>query len=140
MPKSTNPITVEVLQEFADAWNRHDANALMAFMSEDCMFEASAGPDAAGTRYIGREAVRAGFSEVWVTYPDAQWSDARHFICGDRGVSEWTFTGTRADGGRILIRVVAHGHVQLAVAGERAIARFQIQHIAAGATGETCRG
>jgi len=101
MPKSTNPITVEVLQEFADAWNRHDANALMAFMSEDCMFEASAGPDAAGTRYIGREAVRAGFSEVWVTYPDAQWSDARHFICGDRGVSEWTFTGTRADGSRV---------------------------------------
>ena len=101
MPISTNPVTVEVLQEFADAWNRHDANALMAFMSEDCMFEASAGPDAAGTRYIGREAVRAGFSEVWVTYPDAQWSDARHFICGDRGVSEWTFTGTRADGSRV---------------------------------------
>ena len=101
MPKSTNPVTVEVLQAFADAWNRHDANALMTFMSEDCVFEASAGPDVAGTRYVGREAVRAGFSEVWVTYPDAQWSDARHFICGDRGVSEWTFTGTRADGSRV---------------------------------------
>ena len=101
MPNSTNAVTVEVLQQFADAWNRHDANALMAFMSEDCVFEASAGPDAAGTRYVGREAVRAGFSEVWVTYPDAKWSDARHFICGDRGVSEWTFTGTRADGSRV---------------------------------------
>ena len=101
MPKSTNPVTVEVLQAFADAWNRHDANALMAFMSEDCMFEASAGPDAAGTRYVGREAVRAGFCDVWATYPDAHWRGARHFVCGDRGVSEWTFTGTRADGARV---------------------------------------
>ena len=101
MPKSTNPVTVEVLQAFADAWNRHDIEALMTFMSEDCVFEASAGPDVAGNRYVGREAVRAGFTEVWVTYPDAQWSDARHFICGDRGVSEWTFTGTRADGSRV---------------------------------------
>jgi hypothetical protein len=26
---------------------------------------------------------------------------ARHFVCGDRGVSEWTFTGTRTDGTRV---------------------------------------
>ncbi|HYJ96545.1 MAG TPA: nuclear transport factor 2 family protein [Burkholderiaceae bacterium] len=101
MPKSTNPVTVEVLQAFADAWNRHDIEALMTFMSEDCVFEASAGPDVAGTRYVGREAVRAGFCDVWATYPDAHWSGARHFVCGDRGVSEWTFTGTRADGTRV---------------------------------------
>ena len=101
MPSSTETVTVEVLQAFADAWNRHDLEALMTFMSEDCVFEASAGPDVAGTRYVGREAVRAGFCDVWATYPDARWSGARHFVCGDRGVSEWTFTGTRADGARV---------------------------------------
>ena len=101
MPSSTETVTVEVLQAFADAWNRHDIEALMTFMSEDCVFEASAGPDVAGTRYVGREAVRAGFCDVWATYPDAHWSGARHFVCGDRGVSEWTFTGTRADGTRV---------------------------------------
>ena len=101
MSHATNPVTVGFLQQFADAWNRHDVDALMAFMSEDCVFEASAGPDVAGTRYVGREAVRAGFAEVWVTYPDAQWSGAQHFVCGDRGVSEWTFSGTRADGARV---------------------------------------
>ena len=94
-------VTTADLQAFADAWNRHDAEALMSFMTDDCVFEASAGPDVCGTRYVGREAVRAGFTEVWETYPDARWRFPRHFVWGDRGVSEWTFTGTRADGARI---------------------------------------
>jgi steroid delta-isomerase-like uncharacterized protein len=94
-------VSPEVLEAFADAWNRHDVDTLMSFMSEDCIFEASAGPDACGTRYAGREAVRAGFAEVWATFPDAHWGNARHFVCGNRGVSEWTFTGTRVDGARV---------------------------------------
>lgn len=73
----------------------------MRFMAADCVFEASAGADACGRRYAGRDEVRAGFSEVWTTFPDAQWRFPRHFVCGDRGVSEWTFTGTRADGTRV---------------------------------------
>ena len=94
-------VTIEVLQAFADAFNRHDLDAVMAFMTEDCVFESSAGPDICGTRYAGRDAVRAGFAEVLTTFPDAQWGNAQHFIQGDRGVSEWTFTGTRADGTRV---------------------------------------
>jgi len=100
--KTTTPeATIELLQAFADAWNRHDADALMSFMAEDCIFEASAGDEVWGTRYAGREAVRAGFAEVWETFPDAHWANARHFVHADRGVSEWTFTGTRADGTRV---------------------------------------
>lgn len=94
-------VTTADLQAFADAWNRHDAQALMRFMAPDCVFEASAGPDVCGERFVGLEAVRAAFSEVWNTYPDAQWRSARHFVAGDRGVSEWTFTGTRPDGTRV---------------------------------------
>jgi steroid delta-isomerase-like uncharacterized protein len=94
-------VTTEDLQAFADAWNRHDVDALMSFMTEDCVFEASAGPDVCGARYSGREEVRAGFAEVWRTFPDARWDDARHFVLGNRGVSEWTFTGTRLDGTRV---------------------------------------
>lgn len=94
-------MTAADLQAFADAWNRHDVEALMRFMTDDCVFEASAGPDVCGTRYVGTEAVRAGYAEVWTTFPDAQWHSPRHFVAGDRGVSEWTFTGTRADGSRV---------------------------------------
>ena len=73
----------------------------MSFMTDDCVFEASAGPEVSGTRYEGRESVKAGYTEVFATFPDAHWGNARHFVHGDRGVSEWTFTGTRGDGSRV---------------------------------------
>jgi steroid delta-isomerase-like uncharacterized protein len=101
MPNAIAEVTTEVLQAFADAWNRHDVDAIMSFMTEDCVFEGSSGPHACGNRYVGRVAVRAGFAEVWATFPDAHWGNANHFVCGDRGVSEWTFTGTHADGTRV---------------------------------------
>ncbi len=94
-------VTTDFLQAFADAFNRHDADAIVSFMTDDCVFEASAGPEACGARSQGKEAVHAAFTEVWTTFPDAQWSGARHFVHGDRGVSEWTFTGTRRDGARV---------------------------------------
>ncbi len=72
MPNVSSAVTADVLHAFADAWNRHDVDALMSFMAEDCVFEASAGPGVCGTRYSGRESVRAAFAEVWATFPDAQ--------------------------------------------------------------------
>ncbi len=101
MSNQSDEVTTGFLHAFAEAWNRHDVDALMTFMSEDCVFEASAGPDVCGSRYAGRDAVRAGYAEVFATFPDARWNGARHFVSGDRGVSEWTFTGTRGDGARL---------------------------------------
>ena len=66
-------MTEDVLQAFADAWNRHDVDELMSFMTDGCVFEASAGPDMCGTLYNGREEVRAGFAEVWATFRVAHW-------------------------------------------------------------------
>ena len=101
MSNAFAPVTTEVLQAFADAWNRHDVDAIMSFMTEDCVFDASSGPQICGERSEGREAVRSAFAQVWAAFPDAHWGNARHFVCGDRGVSEWIFTGTRLDGTRV---------------------------------------
>ena len=90
-----------LLETFADAWNRHDVDALMSMMAEDCVFEASAGPEVDGARHVGREAVRAAYAAVFAQFPDAHWGNARHFVSGDRGVSEWTFTGTLSGGKRV---------------------------------------
>lgn len=90
-----------ILQAFADAWNRHDVDALMSMMAADRVFEASGGDAVDGERHEGHPAVRAAFTAVFEQYPDAHWGHARHFVTGDRGVSEWTFTGTRTDGTRV---------------------------------------
>ena len=96
----TDEVSTEFLQAFADAWNRHDIDDLMSFMADECVFELSSGPDRNGTRYEGREQVRAGFLKVLETFPDARWEEARHFVRGDRGVSQWTFRATQLDGAR----------------------------------------
>ena len=101
MTQPSSQITTNDRQAFADAWNRHDADALMAFMTEDCVFEASAGAEECGTRYVGHQHVRAAYTDVWATFPDAHWGHARHLVQGDRGLSEWLFTGTKADGSRV---------------------------------------
>lgn len=101
MGTSESNVSVDILQAFSDAWNRHDVDALMSFMHPDCVFETAVGPDRCGTRVQGRDAVRRAFAGAWQSVPDAQWRDGRHWVCGDRGVSEWTFTGTAADGSPI---------------------------------------
>jgi len=50
--------------------------------------------------------VRQGFELAWQTFPDAAWLDPDHFVVGNRGVTESTFSGTKADGTRIEARMV----------------------------------
>ncbi len=73
----------------------------MTFMSDDCVFESTAGPEVCGTRYRGRERVGAAFARVFKIFPDAKFGDAHHFVAGNRGVSEWIFSGTTADGKKV---------------------------------------
>src|ERR1700757_2572336 len=112
-------VTIEDLETFfGDGWNRHDLDVLMTFMAEDCVFESSAGPDACATRYAGRERVREAFAGVFHRFPDARFADTRHFVAGDRGVSEWIFTGTTPAGKKIEVNgcdlfTFRHGKIAL---------------------------
>ena len=86
---------------FGNGWNRHDLDVLMTFMADDCVFESTAGPEVCGARHAGRERVRQAFARVFEAFPDARFDDARHFVAGNRGVSEWLFTGTTAEGKKV---------------------------------------
>src|SRR5215204_4953084 len=55
-----NEITPAFLDAFADAWNRHDVDAIMSAMTDDCVFEASAGVGVRGTVYDGQRQVQKG--------------------------------------------------------------------------------
>jgi ketosteroid isomerase-like protein len=42
--------------------------------------------------------VRRAFARVFEVFPDARFAEARHLVAGDRGLSEWRFTGTTVEG------------------------------------------
>lgn len=85
------------LARFMDAWNARDVDALMDCMAADCAFHASGGPDAEGTRHEGAPAVRAAYAALFDAFPEAAWTNSRHVVTGDRGVSEWRFIGRDRD-------------------------------------------
>jgi ketosteroid isomerase-like protein len=99
--RASDADVVKMLDRFAAAWNKHDIEGLMACMSPECVFEATAGKEVSGTRHVGTEAVRRAYLAIFDTYPDGRWNGARHFVAGDRAVSEWTFTGTTKDGAKV---------------------------------------
>jgi len=101
--KSTedNRSAIAILDSFANAFNAHDADKIISYMTDDCIFEASAGSDVNGEKFVGKDAVKKAFEDVFKNYPDAKWNNPHHFIAGDRAVSEWIFTGTKPDGSKM---------------------------------------
>ncbi len=89
------------LSALFEAFNRHDADAAVSFMTDDVVFETLGGSESYGTRIEGRESVRDAFAGVWKAFPDAHWETTNHTVTGDLGVSEWIFRGTGSDGSRI---------------------------------------
>ena len=100
-PSDTTEHYTQLLVDFADAWNRHDVDALMDAMTEDCVFLASAGPNACGRRYEGRDAVRQAYADMFNVFPDAAWLGPSHVVAGTHGYSSWTFVGTHVSTGRV---------------------------------------
>jgi steroid delta-isomerase-like uncharacterized protein len=100
------PVTVETLKAFLDAFNRHDLDAIMAFFADDCEFYMPRGSEPWGRRFIGKDAVREGLASRFAGLPDVHYGDDRHWTCGRLGVSEWLITGTTREGKRIEARGV----------------------------------
>ena len=95
---------LDVLERMLDGFNRHDLDAIMSLFAEDCVFESPRGPDPWGRRFEGRAAVREGLGGRFTTIPDVHYGEGSHFVAGDRGVSEWTLTGTTTAGMRLEVR------------------------------------
>lgn len=97
----TKQLTAADLEATFNAFNRHDIDGVMTHFADDCVFTTVAGENVFGNKVEGREAIAKAFSAVWAAMPDAEWADHKHFVSGDRAVSEWTFRGTDAEGKRV---------------------------------------
>ena len=82
--------TIVAIQRFDAAFNRHDLAAVMACITDDCVFEnTSPAPD--GQRHEGREAVRTAFAEFFQSSPHAVFEIEELFASGDRGTVRWCY-------------------------------------------------
>jgi ketosteroid isomerase-like protein len=104
-PGEINPAqwTPERLRSFGEAWRRGDVEELMSYMTDDCTYSASVGPEP-GATYMGHEAVRRGFEELIKHDAKAEGRGGRVFIAGDIGVAEWSFIYTDESGREIEVR------------------------------------
>jgi len=102
------PVSVETLKAIADAFNAHDLDAIMEFFADDCSLDMPRGPQPWGQRFTGKAAVREGLAARFKGLPDVHYSDARHWVSGNMGVSEWLLTGTAAAGRRVRTRGCDH--------------------------------
>jgi ketosteroid isomerase-like protein len=92
------------LRAILAGFNAHDLDAMMGHFAEGAVFEAPRGPDACGRRFEGIDAVRDGLAGRFRTIPDVRYESHGDFVDGDRGVSEWTISGTTTDGESIEVR------------------------------------
>jgi uncharacterized protein (TIGR02246 family) len=92
------------LLEALAAWNTGDAERVLEFWSEDCVYHASFGPELMGRTFTGRDAVRDGIQEFFDRYPDGEFADTEVMVAGTRGAAEWTFRAIGPDGEEFEVR------------------------------------
>ena len=94
------------LDRLFDAFNRHDADAVMSCFAPGAVFHTAAGPTPSGRKVEGHPAIRAAFSAVWHAMPDVRWSVHGSRVDGEHGIVEWLFTGTPRVGAAVEIEGV----------------------------------
>jgi ketosteroid isomerase-like protein len=102
--RRSGEVTAATLEELLDAFNQHDLDRIMEFFSDDATFDMPRGTDPWGTRYVGKDEVRKGLASRFSGIPDVQYAEDRHWVSGDRAVSEWLLTGTSTSGEKIRVR------------------------------------
>jgi ketosteroid isomerase-like protein len=95
---------IEVLRRLVEAFNRQDVDAAVTLFADDGVWEASRGHEMWGRRFSGSAELREGMSERFRALPDGHYTDDTHFVCADRGFSEWIFTATTPDGAEMKVR------------------------------------
>ncbi len=96
--------SVKTLKAILEAFNRHDPVAIMEFFAEDAVFEMPRGPDPWGQRFVGKSEVARALASRFAGISDVHYGEDRHWVAGDRGVSEWTLVGTTVGGAKLRLR------------------------------------
>ena len=106
-PDTENPYQdpVSVIEQFNDALNKHDVDAMMELMTQNCVFE-NTQPAPQGTRYEGHPALRAFWHDFFGSALDQTIEIEELFGLEDRAVMRWIYRWKDAAGQPAFIRGV----------------------------------
>ena len=82
--------TLAAVGRFNAAFARRDVGAVMACMTDDCVFETT-DPAPDGRRVEGRDAVAAVWRDLFAAAPDARFAFEEVLVAADRAVARWTY-------------------------------------------------
>jgi len=89
-PSPLESETLAAVHRFNEAFNRHDVDAVMEAMTEDCVFD-STRPQPDGERIVGQAAVRRFWEQFFSRSPAARFETEEIFASGDRCVVRWVY-------------------------------------------------
>jgi predicted SnoaL-like aldol condensation-catalyzing enzyme len=88
---------IRVVIDFNEAFNKHDINAMMKLMSDDCLFE-NTNPAPDGTIIKGKDEVTQFWEEFFRESPYAHIEIEEIFSLSFRCVMRWKYTWKDASG------------------------------------------
>ena len=96
----TRQVTIALLDEIQDGFNRHDVDAILSHFTDDCEWLMARGPNAPeGRRCVGKQEIGEVLRARYEVIKDMRWVNMRHWIVDDsKALSEWNVQGTLADG------------------------------------------
>ena len=86
----------DVVEAFGAAWAAHDLEAAIAFVTDDCVFDAT-GPAPDGVRHVGPAAIRQAWQAIFDDV-GSKFEAEETFAAGDRVVQLWRYSW---DGGHV---------------------------------------
>ncbi|MEQ9641744.1 MAG: nuclear transport factor 2 family protein [Alphaproteobacteria bacterium] len=93
-------VTIELLDAIQDGFNRHDVDGILSHFADDCEWLMARGPDAPeGRRLVGKAAIGEVLRARYAVIGDMRWEEMRHWIMGDKALSEWVVRGTDPERG-----------------------------------------
>ncbi len=103
--------TEELLEQYLDAWQRHDVDAIVSYHTPDTEFTAWA----TGNTAVGLEALRRVFTGTFALWPDLHFTERRLYTTPELIVFESTIEMTQAIPLTIQDRVIEPNGTQVAV-------------------------
>ncbi|GAC1476002.1 MAG: nuclear transport factor 2 family protein [Candidatus Dormibacteraceae bacterium] len=82
--------TQKTIEDFNEAFGRHDVDAVMALMTDDCIFENTL-PTPDGERHVGHRDVRKFWEKFFRESPNAKFATEEMVVAGDRAAVRWRF-------------------------------------------------